>query len=273
MHHALTITLLARGAAAFAPAVAARLRAPARAASIMQETTTVPGLEGVRPDLAAAFGRLPPLVDEDAELAKATFPIPSDSLIGLTKAWLASQVEDDGMDWFADDFRFVAPVVGPFDKDEFVDSLKGFDLPSAFPDLQANPHHFRVCPFEPNRVWWSVKYVGKNAGPIFGRPATMKSVESPVQAQSATFNERGEITKFTIGYVLDKETGNTGGLGGVFGILYAIGRGLPFPEAQPWKASPIYSAGMGFNKQIQKTFKANPSLKEGFFTAVSSIGK
>jgi len=30
---------------------------------------------------------------------------------------------------------------------------------------------------------------------------------------------------------------------------------------------------MGFNKQIQKTFKANPSLKEGFFTAVSSIGK
>lgn len=158
----------------------------------------------MRPDLATAFGRVPPLVDEDAELAKATFPIPPDSLIGLTKAWLASQVEDDGMDWFADDFRFVAPVVGPFDKGEFVDSLKGFDLPSAFPDLAANPHHFRVCPFEPNRVWWSVKYVGKNTGPIFGGPATMKSVESPVQAQSATFNERGEITKFTIGYVLDK---------------------------------------------------------------------
>merc|ERR1712028_287714 len=109
-------------------------------------------------------------------------------------------------------------------------------IQKAFPDLNANPHHFRVCPFEPNRVWWSVKYVGKNTGPIFGGPAT--------------FNEKGEITKFTIGYVLDKETGNTGGLGGVFGLFYAIGRGLPFPEAQPWKASPIYGAGMGFNKQI-----------------------
>jgi len=276
---ALTITLLARGTAAFAPSVAAPLRAPshmasqARAASLMQETTAVTGLEGVRPDLAAAFGRVPPLVDEDAELAKATFPIPPDTLIGLTKAWLASQVDDDGMDWFAEDFRFVAPVVGPFDKAEFTDSLKGFEIQKAFPDLNANPHHFRVCPFEPNRVWWSVKYVGTNTGPILGGPATMKSVESPVQAQSVMFNERGEITKFTIGYVLDKETGNTGGLGGVFGLFYAIGRGLPFPEAQPWKASPIYGFGMGFNKQIQNSFKANPSLKEGFFSTVSSIGK
>jgi len=313
--YALTLTLLARGTAAFAPSVAAPLRAPshvaappqARATLLMQETatTTAAGLDGVRPDLAAAFGRVPPLVDEDAELAKATFPIPPDTLIGLTKAWLASQVDDDGMDWFAEDFRFVAPVVGPFDKAEFTDSLKGFEIQKAFPDLNANPHHFRVCPFEPNRVWWSVKYVGTNTGPIFGGPATMKCVESPVQAQSVMFNERGEftltltltltlepqpqtpnpnpnptlhyplgeITKFTIGYVLDKETGNTGGLGGVFGLFYAIGRGLPFPEAQPWKASPIYGAGMGFNKQIQSAFKANPSVKEAFFTAVSSVGK
>lgn len=29
------------------------------------------------------------------------------------------------------------------------------------------------------------------------------------------------MQKFTIGYVLDKETGNTGGLGGVFGLFYA----------------------------------------------------
>ena len=30
---------------------------------------------------------------------------------------------------------------------------------------------------------------------------------------------------------------------------------------------------MGFNKQIQSAFKANPSVKEAFFTAVSSVGK
>ena len=91
--------------------------------------------------------------------------------------------------------------------------------------------HWRVCPFEPNRVWYSVKYIGSNDGPVLGQAATFKKVESPVQAHSITFNERGEVAKFTIGYVLDKETGNTGGLGGVFGLFYAIGYALPFPEA------------------------------------------
>jgi len=254
-----------------APPGAVRVRLDVSVCLPLQASAT--GLEGVRPDLAEAYGRLPPLVDEDAELAKASFPIPPETLIGLTKAWLASQAEDDGMDWFAEDFRFVAPVVGPFDKAEFTDSLKGFEIRKAFPDLDSNPHHFRVCPFEPNRVWWSVKYIGTNSGPILGGPATMKAVESPVQAQSVTFNERGEIQKFTIGYVLDKETGNTGGLGGVFGLFYAIGRGLPFPEAQPWKASPLYGFGMGFNKQIQNAFKKNPTLKDGFFSTVSSLGE
>ena len=38
---------------------------------------------------------------------------------------------------------------------------------------------------------------------------------------------------------MDK-TGNTGGLGGVFGILYAIGSPLPFPEARPYRKSIQY---------------------------------
>jgi hypothetical protein len=54
-----------------------------------------------------------------------------------------------------------------------------------------------VCPFEPNRVWYSIKYIGANTGPVLGKPATGRSVESPVQAHSITFNEKGEVTKFT----------------------------------------------------------------------------
>ena len=42
------------------------------------------------------------------------------------------------------------------------------------------------------------------------------------------FNSAGEATQLTVGYVMDRQLGNTGGLGGVFGILYAIGYGLPF---------------------------------------------
>jgi hypothetical protein len=39
---------------------------------------------------------------------------------------------------------------------------------------------------------------------------------------------------------MDKRIGNTGGVGGIFGIFYAIGYGLPFPEAKPWKMSKRY---------------------------------
>ena len=81
------------------------------------------------------------------------------------------------------------------------------------------------------------RYIGTNDGPVLGRPATGRRVDSPVQAHSVTFNEKGEVTKFTIGYVLDKETGNTGGLGGAFGYFWGTGNPLPFPECQPFKGS------------------------------------
>merc|ERR1712029_1074696 len=98
-----------------------------------------------------------------------------------------------------------------------------------------------------------------------GRPATNKKIESPIQSHSVTFNKKGEVTKFTIGYVMDKETGNTGGLGGIFGLFYAIGYPLPFPEAMPWKPSPIYGTLMKGNQVIQNIFKQSPMIKKGFF--------
>lgn len=237
-------------------------------------TRTLTRMPAIRPDLAEMMGREPPgLLDEEKELQKSNFPIPADDLISLTKAWIASASDDEPTDWLAHDFRFVAPVVGPFGKDEFRDSLKSFELKKGFPDLASNYHHFRVDPFEPNRVWFSIKYTGANTGPIMGRPATGKSVESPVQAHSVTFNDKGEITKLTIGYVLDKETGNTGGLGGVFGLLHGIGYGLPFPEAQPYKPSPIYGSLMQGNRIIQDFFKANPDAKNAIQGFLTQVGK
>ena len=245
-----------------------RMVAPAPAASL-------------RADLEAELGNEPSaqMADEAALLAESSFAIPPDQMIALAKAFTAAQLagtadgSNGGADWFARDFRFVAPVVGPFDKSEFVDSLKSFDLKTAFPSMSSNYHHWRVCPFEPNRVWYSVKYIGSNDGPVLGQPATFKKVESPVQAHSITFNERGEVTKFTIGYVLDKETGNTGGLGGVFGLFYAIGYALPFPEAQPYKPSPLYGSLMSANRFIQDQFKANPQFKEVTQKVLTTMGK
>ena len=252
-----------------------------RSGVLRMSTVTSAPTATIREDLAAELGNEPTagMADEEALLAASTFAIPPDELIKLAKAFTAAQLagtadgSNGGADWFAPDFRFVAPVVGPFDKSEFVDSLKSFDLKTAFPELSSNYHHWRVCPFEPNRVWYSIKYTGKNTGPVLGRPATGKSIESPVQAHSVTFNLNGEVTKFTIGYVLDKETGNTGGLGGVFGLFYAIGYALPFPEAQPYKPSPVYGVLMSANRAIQDGFKSNPTFKSVTQNVLTTLGK
>ena len=61
--------------------------------------------------------------------------------------------------------------------------------------------------------------------------------------------------------------------GTLFGLFYAIGYALPFPEAQPYKPSPLYGALMGANRFIQDQFKANPSFKSATQTVLTTLGK
>ena len=60
---------------------------------------------------------------------------------------------------------------------------------------------------------------------------------TPPQAMSLKFSEDGKVIKYTIGHVMECSLGNNGGLGGIFGPAYAIGKPLPIPEAQPYKPS------------------------------------
>lgn len=202
---------------------------------------------GVRPDLIpAAPIEAPDFVDEDAVRERNAFPIPEEGLVQLSKAFLGSlfSAPTEVRRRIAPNFRFVAPVVpaeGSLSGDDLFNALGRFKILDAVPDLSPEQYDFRTDPFEPNRVWWTARGRGTNTGKVFGSlPATGRSYVSPPQAQSLTFNEKGEVTKMTIGYVMDKEVGTTGGLGGIYGILYGIGYGLPFPEAQPWRPSPLY---------------------------------
>ena len=169
-----------------------------------------------------------------------TFPITPDELIVRCKRALRSGFAAIG-DELAENFEFIGPVVGPLGKDAFVRAVGGFDLTTGFPDMKSNYHHFRVDPFETNRVWFQNRTTGTHAGKLAGRfEATGTEVVCPPQALSMTFNEEGKITKITVGVVMDRTLGNTGGLGGVFGLFNAIGSPLPFPEARPWKMSKRY---------------------------------
>ena len=149
-----------------------------------------------------------------------------------------------------EDFTFLGPVVGPLDKEAYLTAIKSFNVFSIFPDLNPRYHSWSADPFDCGRVWVISRGVGSN-------PESGKSFEAPPQAVSVTFNSEGKVTKFTIGHVMDRSIGNTGGLGGLFGPLYAIGKGLPFPEGQPWKASLRYRLFNFIGRVAQKFNKPN----------------
>ena len=66
---------------------------------------------------------------------------------------------------------------------------------------------------------------------------------------------QGKVVKYTIGHVMERSIGNTGGLGGIFGPLVAIGKPLPFREARPWKPSKRYRLLMGIAGLAEKLQK------------------
>ena len=89
--------------------------------------------------------------------------------------------------------------------------------------------------------WFTSTATGTHLGTFAGYlRATGKRFEPPPQACSVVVDRDGKIAKYTIGHVMERSVGNTGGLGGVFGPLVAVGAPLPFPEARPYKPSKRY---------------------------------
>ena len=139
----------------------------------------------------------------------------------------------------ADDFEFVAPLVGPLGKDALVAATTGLDLAEALPDFDARYHDFRADPEDPNRIWCTMRVRATHTGVLnFGGVRAEPSippvvVENPPEAVSLRFNEAGKLRELTTGYPLDRRSGTTGGLGGLFGILEGLGYPLPTPLTRP----------------------------------------
>ena len=224
------VVLLCAGAAAFQPLPTRNLQKTRRPAPMAPE------------EVATEESSI--IIDEEKMLAASTFPLKPDELIALSKQFLESRGgfgADEAL--LADSFEFVGPVVGPLSKSAFVNAIGSVDIDKAFPDFQGQFYGFFVDPYDLNRVWYTARGEGTNTGPLppFAPVATGKKLVNPPQVCSLTFDRSGLVTKYTIGYVVDRDVGTTGGLGGLYGVLYAIGRPLPFPEAQPWRKSPQYA--------------------------------
>jgi len=209
-------------------------------------------------------GRTVGEIDQAKTLKRSNFPLKPDQLVEKAKHVIATMFGTLDHNVLADDFRFVAPVVGPLGKDEFIRIFGSFKLEDALPDLQENHWGFHVDPLEPNRVWWLSRPQGTHTGPLCFPPPnviqpTNRTVQWPVQVQSMLFDEHGRCYQLTVGYSCDRQTGNTGGLGAVFGLMHAIGKTLPFPEAQPWKPSPPYRLGLRLAK-VGERFGFGPGV-------------
>ena len=156
-------------------------------------------------------------VNEASLLSTSTFPISPPALVARAKECLrlGAGVEDPSI--LAQDFEFCAPFVGPIGKDEYVGALKSFDLLTAFPDMDQQYYNIHCDPFDHDRVWWSTRPTATHTGNLFGKEPTGNRLELPPQTNSFKFTEAGLIKEMTVGYVLDRRQGNTGGLGGAFG--------------------------------------------------------
>ena len=182
-------------------------------------------------------------LDTQQMIKSQPFVISPDKLIARCKDVVDKGIGLKRNEDLADDFVFQFPIVGPLSKTEYLNAVGGFSLGAMFPGFDEGLYYdFRVDPYETNRVWFTAVFQATHSGDgPFGK-ATMKEVECPPQSISLIFNKEGKVTKYTGGYVMDKQRGNSGGLGGIFGPLYAIGKPLPFPEARPFSPSLQYRA-------------------------------
>ncbi|CAE7230413.1 unnamed protein product [Symbiodinium natans] len=232
------LALMALASAAFVggrwTAVAPRAVRPGRGAALDEAD--------LNPEQQALLERfLSSQVTDEAKLRKErTFPLSEEELIRRTKIYLALNQDEVAVpELLAEDFVFCGPIIGPLKKARYIEQFKSFKFREAFPDRVNEWHDFRVDPFEENRVWFTTRGRGTNTGaapPLIPEP-TGKAFENPPQACSVRFNEAGEVTEYTIGYVMDRRIGNTGGLGGLLGVLYAVGKPFPYPESQPYQPS------------------------------------
>ena len=216
--------------------------------------------------LSRFFGRSVKQIKEPETVFLA--PFPETVMIQLAKGVLASELGTKDPDLLSDSFTFCGPLVGPLDKTSFIDAFSSFNIREALPDLEENYSNFRVDPYDPYRIWYDVQGSGTRTGMLGGKEGNGAKYQGPPEASSMTFDDDGFCTRLTAGAVMDPTIGNTGGLGGVFGIFYATG--VPLPVIASRTISQIVSRAKTDLLSPFTGKKADDLIKVGKYPAVES---
>ena len=99
-----------------------------------------------------------------------------------TPGYRAFRLRDIPTDYYADDYVFRGPIVGPFNRDDLVSTNLAFGLDSAFPDLERSAFGFTVDPENPYRVLFFERWKGTNSGPIAISQASLPTTPCTLHA-------------------------------------------------------------------------------------------
>ena len=166
-------------------------------------------------------------------------PFPESVMFSLAKRIVDTYFGVDEPSLLTTDFQFSGPLVGPLTKDQHLRQSNVAGVKAALPDLELDAYNFEIDAFDPQRVWLILKSSGTQTKALIQDDRVVKEApdapagyESAPEAVSVSINEKGLCYRVTTGYVLDKEVGNTKGLGGSLGLLEAIGAGKFFLETR-----------------------------------------
>lgn len=187
--------------------------------------------------------------------------LPRVELIRIARAYVASPT----LEQLSDDFVFRGPVIGPLNKADFAATFESVGgLGEAFPDLETNAFGFTADdPIEPNRVWYFERGRGTFTGafqhPVVGRiEPTGAEYVGPPEARSVVIDDEGKVKYQTVGYVVDRFTGDTtNGQGAVFGLYSVMGQEIDATIGSPMtvllqKLAEVLPASMGVPQSYSK---------------------
>jgi hypothetical protein len=150
-----------------------------------------------------------------------------------TAGYRSFRLTDIPTDYYADDYIFRGPIVGPINRKELVETNTLTGLKTSFPDLDRQAFGFTVDPENPFRVLYFERWYATNSGDLsFGgdlltAPATGKKSVSAAFPFSVVWNPEGKIVYEHLSTAVDRFEGkNTNGKVAVFGLLESAGISL-----------------------------------------------
>ena len=141
---------------------------------------------------------------------------------------LANSDPDEATEFFADDYVFRGPIIGPITNKDVRETQKGFRIQEAYPNIQTRPFGFTIDPDNPFRCYFFERWEGTNTESVkigdLILPPTNENVKLPTHVISIHWNTEGKVQYTCLSNPLDRFEGTTKGAGAVFGLL--VGAGL-----------------------------------------------